>query len=660
MSQISFLSEEQIWGRGAEGPLDVMKPSSTPYSNGHLAVLKKYGTACAVTDFCILLGAYVSDYYTSDAKTLADRAGFWWTRSPGSGGSVRAVSKMGAMCARALSERSTAARPCISLADIPEGILKSAKDVNGLCEIQYGAYPQAAAAPLTAGSLERLFAAGKLMRTGRDYTVDSRKHSDREKGFLPKKLPEYEYDGKQYVRVKANSDFGGQEFKLSNGAGYFNGDNVWVEVSPVVWLADKTTGIALAKRCLFSGVKFDDPGSYSGDFEGTWIRRYLEVYFGPELLCRQGSFRKTVSLEARGVKRNPYRFCFDPVDEEKILAGAVQSGVAVFLHGKSGDGKSARVKQLDPDCEILYLRNASPELLNGKSVYNGGTGEMLDIPPAWYKKMCEKCKREPNKIHILFFDELSNAYPNIQGMAFNIILDREVNGIWKLPDNCRIVAAGNEMKESLAANELVEPLFGRFAHIYIETDAAGWLKWGSSPRTDSERLDFEPSADFQKIHPAVYAFIAYKKEAALRSRFTGEKPNADPRKWEMASRILYQTGKPEMLRALVGSELTREFCHFCNQQVISLQDVIDGNYDMKLIEAMDVSERYAAAVGLSITDESTLETVRKFVLDLGPEFCCVFDTLWARGQEPRLERIDELKTQSLSVAVVCGKACSGG
>jgi len=653
MSKISLLSEEQIWGNRYEGPPDVMKCNNVVHFDGRLDVLKKYGTASALTDFCILQGAYVSAHYTAEGETLADRAGFWWTESSGADGHVRVVSKVGSMCARDPSERNEATRPYISLDDIPETLIKTAENVNGIPEIQYGEYPQTAAPMSVSIILEMLLKDDKLKKTGKSYTIDSRKYSDREKGFLPRKLTVYEYDGKKYVQVKANSDFGGQQFELSDGVGYVNGDYVWIEVLPVVWLIDLKAKIALSKKCLFSGVKFIDSGSYNGDFENTWMHRFLNVYFGPELLWENASSGKNVLLEERGIKRNPYHFSFESVTEEEIIAGAVQSGVSVFLHGKSGDGKSARIKQLDPDCEILYLRNASPELLYGKSVYNSNTGEMLEIPPTWYKKICEKCKREPDRIHILFFDELSNAYPSIQGMAFNIILDREINGIWKLPDNCRIVAAGNEMKESLAANELVEPLFGRFAHVYIETDANSWLKWGATPQTDYQRLDFEQKTYLHKIHPAVYAFISYKKELALRSRFTGEKPNADPRKWEMASRILYQTGKPEMLRAFVGRDLTHEFCHFCRQQVISLQDVIEGNYDRKVIDAMDVSERYAASVGLSFVDEDNLETVRKFIFDLGPEYCTVFDSLWARGEEPRLERISELKAESLSVAIPC-------
>ena len=141
---------------------------------------------------------------------------------------------------------------------------------------------------------------------------------------------------------------------------------------------------------------------------------------------------ETAELQAEK-RKNPYNLDFGEVSEEDIIKGAVESGVAVFLHGPSSEGKSARVKQIDPTCEIIYLRNATPESLNGKSVYNQQTGEMIDVQPTWLKKLQEKCKNEPDRYHIVFFDEITNALPSIQGIAFNIVLDREVNGIWKLP-----------------------------------------------------------------------------------------------------------------------------------------------------------------------------------------------------------------------------------
>ena len=65
-----------------------------------------------------------------------------------------------------------------------------------------------------------------------------------------------------------------------------------------------------------------------------------------------------------------------------------------------------------------------------------------------------------------------------------------------------------------------------------------------------------------------------KKDAVLRTKFTGEKPNADPRKWELASKILYKTNKPEIIRSLVGEEVTQEFISFCKQKVITLAEAM--------------------------------------------------------------------------------------
>ena len=256
---------------------------------------------------------------------------------------------------------------------------------------------------------------------------------------------------------------------------------------------------------------------------------------------------------------------------------------------------------------------------------------MIDVKPTWLKKLEAKCEAEPDKLHIVFFDEITNALPSIQGIAFNIVLDREVNGMWQLPKNARIVAAGNEMKDSLSANQLAEPLFNRFAHVYIKTTTEGWLKWASE----------------HNIHPAIYSYIAYKKGETLRSKYDGEKPNADPRKWEMASKMLYATGSPEMLRALVGEDITREFVEFCNQQVITLDDVINGNYSERDIQSLNTASRYATTMGLSQVDEENMEKVRNFVTNLGKEFGAIFDSLWTHGDESRLELIAEARLANL-------------
>ena len=112
----------------------------------------------------------------------------------------------------------------------------------------------------------------------------------------------------------------------------------------------------------------------------------------------------------------------------------------------------------------------------------------------------------------------------------------------------------------------------------------------------------------------------------------------------MASKMLYQTNNPEMLRALVGDDITREFVEFCNQRVITVEDVINGNYTEEEIEELNTSERYATTMGLSQVGIEEVEKVREFVKKIGPEFIKIFDVLWTHNDEERLEKLAEINT----------------
>lgn len=500
-------------------------------------------------------------------------------------------------------------------------VATSFEEKDGVRTVLFGEYPQYAPDKEIQEQLEREFSSNRLISTEKSYTFDGNDVNASEKPFKPVSYDEYQYNGKKYVRVKVTNRFGTSEFgvTLNNGGTYKGGDHVWIEVSPVKWIIDTDSKYLISSRCLLSGIRVSDVNQYHGNFYETEMQMYLSHYMLPDIV------KKSEVKEV--VQENGYGFNFDNVSEEDIIRGAVESGIGVFLHGPSSEGKSTRVKQIDPDCEIVYLRNASPESLNGKSVYNSETGEMIDVPPTWLKRLKRKCEEEPDKIHILFFDELTNALPSIQGFAFNIVLDREVNGIWKLPDNARIVAAGNEMADSLAANEMPEPLFNRFAHVYIRTTTEQWLKWASE----------------NNIHPAIYAYIAYTHGNALRSEYDGKRPNADPRKWEMASKMLYHTNNPEVLRALVGEDITREFVAFCRSSVITLDGVLKGAYNNEALFTLNTAQRYATVMGLSMVDETNFELVRDFVSKLGAEFLSLFDSMWSHGDEHRLEKIAEIK-----------------
>ncbi len=603
-----------------------------------LEIFKVAGTKSPLTDYSIILGAY----YDPESKLSY---GSYWTKSTvSSNKNVIIVDEEGYSATYSICLRDIGARVVYNL---PENIEKElTKNLDTTTEhifqVKYGYYPQSALNRLEQKNLDNMLKQGKLQLTNNCYTADSRKDGEDDEIFAPITFKEYKLEDKRLIKAVANT-------ALYNGfkSKYKNGDSIWVNVEPVYWLLDTKKHQMISGKILFAGVQFADNPSFT-KFEETRIYQFLNTCFARELV--QGLDEKLLPIkEEASIKdtkfSNLYNFDFSKVSEEDIIKGAIQSNVSVFLHGRSSDGKSSRVKQLDPDCIIIYLRNATPDSLNGKSVYNASTGEMIDVPPTWYKKLQEKCEKEPNKLHIVFFDELTNALPSIQGMAFNIILDGEVNGIWKLPENARIVAAGNDLDDSLAANEMAEPLFNRFAHVYIDTTVDDWLDWAMTPDKNYEALDYQKQENSFKIHPAIYAYIAYNEaidKYVLRTRYDGKKPNADPRKWEMASKVLYQTGKPEMLRALIGEDLTRDFIAFCTQKVLSIEDVLNENYSEEDLK-MDTSKKYITIVNLSLVDEENVEVIRDFVAKLGKELLATFYLLWTRGNETRLEKIAELK-----------------
>ena len=630
-NNFTFLTEEQI------------------FENSKLDILNRYGTKCAITDFSILLGGYVSsDHYTDEGNSKKDRTGWWWTKTPYDD-DAGVVDISGNSCSSNVGKRSGGARPALPYSSISSISSNGVRGSSGIIEVEYGEYPQTIVDEGYSRELERLYNSNNLRTTGKSYTTDSVRYQCSDTPFRARKHTEYEYNGRKYIRFVGDSNCSNEE--LSDGRTIESGKPYWVAVEPITWLVDERANIALSKKLIFAGVQFKNCRDYKGDFDRTDIKQFMDRYFSKEIVAdrvysqvaSESQIQEDAESKAPARKQNPYGFNFDGVSEEDIIRGAVESNVSVFLHGRSSDGKSARVKQLDPDCEIIYMRNATPDSLNGKSVYNATTGEMIDVPPTWYSKIKGKCEEEPDKIHIIFFDELTNALPSIQGMAFNIVLDGEVNGKWKLPPNARIVAAGNDLNDSLAANQMAEPLFNRFAHVYINTTVDSWLKWASTPKEKYERLDYKEEELEAKIHPSIYAYIAYKSysgDNVLRTPYTGDKPNADPRKWEMASKILYKTKQPEMLRALIGEDLTKDFVAFTREQVITVEDVINHNYTDIDLE-MDVSQKFATAVGLSSVSEEHFEVVRNFMKQVGKEPRAAFESMWIHGDEKRLNKVAE-------------------
>ena len=82
------------------------------------------------------------------------------------------------------------------------------------------------------------------------------------------------------------------------------------------------------------------------------------------------------------------------------------------------------------------------------------------------------------------------------------------------------------------------------------------------------------------------------------------------------------------------------------QPVITVEEVINGNYDINDYKNLNVSESYATVVSLSQVSEEHVEIIRDFIENLGPEFVNTFYSIWAHGDKERLEKVAELQMTS--------------
>lgn len=328
--------------------------------NSRLEVLKNYGLDAGITDLAILTGGrhkalsekemegpyWIRDLYFYDGRPSFTNSGYFSVMSP--------------------TFRSLNVRPVLK--NSPKNITFRRIDDKDVIETDSGEYPQNAPSKVIQAILEAKFKTDKLSKTGNNYTFDSTGFNNKNSKFNPVTYDEYIYQGRKYIRVMANIDYKYDSvITLSNGETYRNGDYVWIEVSPVTWLIDDKTGLLISKKSLVSGITFlDENISYDGDFSKTNIKKFFDKYMIRDMFPDELKIM-TKPKEDKNIKiEKPYNFNFDKVSEDEIIKGAIESDIAVFLHGPSSEGKTARVREIDPTYEEICLATASIDSLNGK------------------------------------------------------------------------------------------------------------------------------------------------------------------------------------------------------------------------------------------------------------------------------------------------------
>ena len=455
-------------------------------------------------------------------------------------------------------------RPALLLEPGEEALLQHERKDGTVTTVDYGLYPTTILDRSLRDLAEKQLSERSLRDTGHHITVRGTQQ------------PVYRLGAKQMIVLTLEQGGANGYLQLSDGTIASEGDRVFLELRPVRWLYDAENRLLISCMALFGG----------------WNREEGAAYLN-------GPFLSELAPEAEDELPEEGAFRFVKHDELSLIRAYVEADIPVFIHGLSGDGKSDRVRQIDPEALDIELVNETPETINGRAVYNEAKDEIVDIKPAWLVRLERLCRNgEP---HILFFDELTNATKQTQSVIFKIVLERFVNNRWPLPESARIVAAGNDRSESSASHDLAEPLFGRFAHVYIRTTVENWMPWAVRTR----------------INPYILEFLA-NNDLYLRTPYTGTEPNADPRRWEMASRALDASGNDfALLEPIVGRDTSEAFVKFfrAQQQLAAL-----GHYTDEELRRFSVARKYQLAQQClylaAAREKEALELVRR----LGPEY----------------------------------------
>lgn len=185
----------------------------------------------------------------------------------------------------------------------------------------------------------------------------------------------------------------------------------------------------------------------------------------------------------------------------KKVAQKLPASTSILLRADHGKGKSQVVRQLAAPLALRFGFEVEDYEVIDRRLSQMTEGDMVGLPstdgectrfnpPDWYKAACDRpC--------ILFLDELNRATPEVMQAAFQIVLDRELNG-WKLHKATMVFAAINT-GATYTVNQMDPALLDRFFVTDLVPTIEDWLSWAKTPNADK-------AAGFN-VHPVVSDFI---------------------------------------------------------------------------------------------------------------------------------------------------------
>jgi hypothetical protein len=235
-----------------------------------------------------------------------------------------------------------------------------------------------------------------------------------------------------------------------------------------------------------------------------------------------------------------------------MLLACIAENVPAALWGTYGMGKTDLVneigRELGAHIEDLTLSTLDPTDMQGLGIIDGDAVKWAK--PSWLVAL-EKYRDSP--LSILFIDEVNaGVSPAMLAACLKLILNRKA-GPHPLPENVRIIVAGNRRQDRATVTEFSMPMNNRFWHATVIPDLGSWQDWAKG-----------------KVDPVICAYLNWQMKKGrnalhIAAEAGGERATATPRSWAQASKFLKA---PDAIRfgliaGLIGTGEATELLNFC-------------------------------------------------------------------------------------------------
>jgi hypothetical protein len=280
------------------------------------------------------------------------------------------------------------------------------------------------------------------------------------------------------------------------------------------------------------------------------------------------------------------------------LECALDSCVPAFVWGESGIGKSDIIRQVAYKRKVQFT-DLRAVLLDPVDLR--GLPSIKDDVTRWVPP--EFLPREGSGI--LFLDELPSAPQMTQAACYQLVLDRRL-GEYRLPDDWRVVAAGNPPKERGVHFAMPRPLLNRFWHLTLEPDLDEWCVWAIN----------------NGVLPEMVAYLRFKRELFHAPDLSaGVNAWPTPRSNVMASKILADWAKKhrsdlkpllqQMLMGVIGEGAAGELYAFLQlfRNLPSTTEILSSPKTARLPGDVSASIAIATALGRVINTGNFAQAV---------------------------------------------------